>query len=66
MRGCGFRDTGPEVRRKNAEGGGRKRERKEGWKEEVAIERSKRLDKLKAGALGWEMLPSRIPKYEAV
>lgn len=44
---CGFRDTGPEARRRNAKGGGSKKEREEeGGKEEMAIERSKQLEKL--------------------
>lgn len=54
MRLCGFRDTGLEARRRKAQGRGRRRGREEdGRKGEMAIGRSKQLERLKAGALGF-------------
>lgn len=65
---CRFRDTSPEARRRNAEGGGSKKEREEeGGKEEMAIERSKQLEKLsESRSIGLGNASITNTQYEAI
>ena len=67
LRIYGFRDIGLQARRRNAQGGGWRRDREEGRKNKMAIERSKQLEKLpesrSIGLEGASIMNSQVQGY---